>query len=81
MFGTEVHLPSFAADGASGTVACIRIEQVDAIAAPLRSIAPDRIEHGPEDRPLGQRELTVNDRENNLIGLGQSLAPLTRAGA
>lgn len=73
VFGAEVHLSSFAGDGAFGTAAYIRTDDVDAIAARIRSLAPDCIEHGPEDQPWGQRELYLRDPDNNQIRLGASL--------
>jgi catechol 2,3-dioxygenase-like lactoylglutathione lyase family enzyme len=73
VFGAEVHLSSFAGDGAFGTAMYIRIDDVDAIAARIGSLAPDCIEHGPEDQPWGQRELYLRDPDNNQIRLGQTL--------
>lgn len=73
VFGAELHLSSFAGDGAFGTAVYIRIDDVDAIAARIRSLAPDCIEHGPEDQAWGQRELYLRDPDNNQIRFGAQL--------
>jgi catechol 2,3-dioxygenase-like lactoylglutathione lyase family enzyme len=73
VFGAEVHLSSFAGDGAFGTAVYIRVAEVDALAARIGSVAPDCIEHGPEDQPWGQRELYLRDPDNNQLRVGQAV--------
>lgn len=73
VFGAELHLSSFAGDGAFGTAVYIRVDEVDAIAARIGSLAPDCIEHGPADEPWGQRELYLRDPDNNQLRFGQSV--------
>lgn len=52
--GAGVPFSSFAGDGAFGTAVHTRLGDVDAIAARIRPLAPDGIEHAPEDQPSGR---------------------------
>lgn len=74
VLGAELHLSSFAGDGAFGTAVYIRLTDVDGLARRLREDAPGCIEHGPEDRPWGQRELYLRDPDNNRLRIGQPVA-------
>jgi len=47
------------------------VPDVESIAARLRALSPDCIEHGPEDQAWGQRELYLRDPDNNQLRLGQ----------
>lgn len=78
LFSAELHLSSFAGDGAFGTAVYIRVEDVDAIAARIRSLAPDCIEHGPEAQPWGQREFYLRDPDNNQLRFGQAVGRADR---
>lgn len=72
--GAEIRLSSFAGDGAFGTAVYLRVPDVEAIITRMRPLAPDCIEHGPEDQAWGQRELYLRDADNNQLRFGQPVA-------
>lgn len=74
LLGCELHLSSFAGDGAFGTAVYIYLDEIDALARRLRDAVPDAVEFGPVDQPWGQREVYVRDPDNNTLRFGVPIA-------
>jgi catechol 2,3-dioxygenase-like lactoylglutathione lyase family enzyme len=74
VLGAEIHLSSFAGDGAFGTAVYLYAELLAPVLDRLRTAAPDAIEYGPVDQPWGMREVHLRDPDNNAIRIGQRLA-------
>ncbi len=74
LHGAEIHLSSFAVDGAFGTAVYLYADALAPILERLRASAPEAIEHGPEDQPWGMREVYLRDPDNNAIRLGERIA-------
>lgn len=68
--GGEIHLSSFAGDGAFGTAIYIAVDDVDRLAAIITEGAPGCVEFGPVDQEWGQRELYIRDLDNNALRFG-----------
>lgn len=79
LMGCEIHLSSFAGDGAFGTAIYLYVDDLDGVAERLREAAPDAIEYGPVDQDWGRREVYVRDPDNNALRFGAPLAARDRA--
>ena len=74
LLGCELHLSSFAGDGAFGTAVYLYVDEIDTLAERLRETVPGAIEYSPVDQAWGQREIYLRDPDNNALRFGAPLA-------
>lgn len=74
LLGCELHLSSFAGDGAFGTAVYIYLDEIDAFARKLIDTVPEAVEFGPVDQAWGQREVHLRDSDNNALRFGAPLS-------